>query len=112
MISKILFIIFLVLSCFSFANAGSVTLGWDPYHDKAEGFKVYYSSKSPVEVTPENLVATVCGSGQTQVTIKYIPNDKKYFVITAFDGILESEKSNEVETIIRPDKVDNFYRIE
>ena len=101
------FIGILLAMCLT-ACAGTVVLEWDAYTDTADGFNIYISSTSPVQVVTANKLATVTPSSQTIVTIEKVPNGMKYFVATAFQGEYESLPSNEVSGVVTPNKVLNL----
>ena len=98
----------IVLLTATFGCAGTVTLEWDAYTDTADGFNIYVSSTSPVQVIPANKLATVTPSSQTIATLEKVPNGMKYFVATAFQGEYESLPSNEVSGVVTPHKVLNL----
>lgn len=85
------------------AFAQSITFQWDPHPQASEiqGFKLYASKQSGSYTTP---IATFQGGTLTTGTIPsgILGLGKQYFVLTAFVNDIESDRSNEVNTVIKP----------
>jgi len=105
LINRTLFILLiLILTLCSFAGAGQdVKFAWDPQNDPAvTGFKLYMASVPNVAIIPANLVATIAGSTTVTYTQLNTPTGAHYWVLTAYQGMLESGPSNEVSYIVKP----------
>jgi hypothetical protein len=100
----ILSLLIVVLLLGSAASAGQdVKFAWDPQNDPAvTGFKLYMASTAGVAVTQANLVATIPGSTVTTYTQLNTPTGAHYWVLTAYQGALESGPSNEVTYTVKP----------
>lgn len=86
----------MVCSLVQIAEAGTVTLGWDPNSETdLAGYRLYYGN-SPRSNAPYTQNVTINNSAATthQITL---PNGTYYFALTAFNlSGLESGFSNEV----------------
>jgi len=93
----------LILTLSSVAFAGQdVKFLWDPYTaDPIVGFKLYMASTPNVSVVPANLVATIPGQAVVNYTQVNTPVGMHYWVLTAYNATLESDKSNEVNYTVK-----------
>jgi hypothetical protein len=60
------------------------------------------ASAPNVAIIPANLVATIAGSTTVTYTQLNTPTGAHYWVLTAYQGMLESGPSNEVSYIVKP----------
>ena len=109
------FALILIIFCFlAFtAWAGTVYLAWDPCTDNPDGIRIYANKSPNVEVIPANLIAEVTPGTETTAHVQSLLG-RYYFVATAFvvdpvEGVLESGKSNEVTTVVKPNSVINLH---
>lgn len=94
-------------------SAGTVYLAWDPCTDNPDGIRIYASKSANVEVIPANLIAEITPGTETTAHVQSLLG-RYYFVATAFvvdpvEGVLESAKSNEVTTVIKPNSIINLH---
>ena len=94
-------------------SAGTVYLAWDPCTDSPDGIRIYASKSANVEAVPGNLIAEVTPGTETTAHVQSLLG-RYYFVATAFkidpvEGVLESGKSNEVTTVVKPNSVINLH---
>jgi len=100
-----LLILALLLFALPVSAQTTVTFEWDPHPQAADllGFKLYQSKQTGTY--PSAPVCTfVGGSLTTGQCAKPSSPGKWYWVLTAYVIDVESEYSNEVNLVIRPDK--------
>jgi hypothetical protein len=86
------------------AMAQTVTFAWDPHPEAAQltGFKLFQSKTSwTYGATP---VATFTGGALTTGTIPKPGLGRYFYVLTAFTPDVESDFSNEVSLVVKPQK--------
>lgn len=94
-------------------SAGTVYLAWDPCTDNPDGIRIYANKSPNVEAIPANLIAEVTPGTETTAHVQSLLG-RYYFVATAFkidpvEGVLESAKSNEVTTVVKPNSIINLH---
>lgn len=74
-------------------------LTWDPNTEMdVVGYKIYMSTKSGEYGAP---IATIGKKTTYEVTVKATKDTRYYFVVTAYNKLRESAKSNEVSKLIK-----------
>lgn len=94
-------VFFAVLVASAAAHAGDAALkfAWGyPATESVDGFRLYSRPAGEPVYTdaPVEIEASVCNSGACEYSLTD-DNSHKFYVMTAFSGGIESERSNEVE---------------
>lgn len=108
MVKKLILAALMIGLAVTTCYAGSVNLSWDPYTDVADGIRIYASKKSPVAITPTNMVGATVGTTTNTIYINNLPNGMTYFTATAYWQDLESSPSNEVSKVLKPNRITNL----
>ena len=100
---KTILVVLMMIACCVLAAAADVKLAWDASASaNIAGYRLYYGPASKAytaSVTTPNLTHTLS-----------LPSGKYYFAVTAYDANgNESDYSNEVSTIVKPDAPVNLH---